>query len=55
MELRLDPGDWYNYLRTDEATYLELLQKITPRVEKSETVMRRAFTPHERLSVTFRF
>jgi hypothetical protein len=25
-----------------EATYLELLQKIIPRIEKSDTVMRRA-------------
>jgi hypothetical protein len=33
-ELRLDPGDWFNYLRTDEATYLELLQKVIPRIEK---------------------
>jgi hypothetical protein len=39
----------------DEATYLELLQKIIPRIGKSDTVMRRAVTPHERLSVTLRF
>jgi hypothetical protein len=38
-ELRLDPGDWFSYLRTDVATYLELLQKIIPLIEKSDTVM----------------
>ena len=27
-ELNLEPGDWYNYLRTDSEAYLELLQKV---------------------------
>ena len=27
-ELKLEPGDWYNYLRMDSETYLELLQKV---------------------------
>jgi hypothetical protein len=53
--LRLDPGDWFNYLRTNEATYLELLQKIIPRIEKLDAVMRRTITPHEKLSVTVQF
>jgi hypothetical protein len=42
----------------DEATYLELLQKIIPRIDKSDTVMRRAITaitPHEGLCVALRF
>jgi hypothetical protein len=55
-ELRLDLGDWFNnYLKIDEATHLEFLQKIIPRIEKSDTVMREAVTPHERLCVTLRF
>jgi len=54
-ELKLEPGVWYNYLRTDSEAYLELLQKVTPRTRKCDSVMRRAVTPHERLSVTLRF
>jgi hypothetical protein len=45
-ELRLDPGDWYKFLRTNEATYMELLQKVIPLIEKSDAVMTRAVTPH---------
>jgi hypothetical protein len=41
-KLRLNSGDWFNYLRMDEATYMELLQKIIPHIEKSDAVMRRA-------------
>jgi len=39
----------------DSEAYLELLQKVTPRIRKRDIVMRRAITPHERLSVTLRF
>jgi hypothetical protein len=49
--LRLDLRDWFDYLKPDEATQI-FLQKIIPCIEKSDTVMRRAVTPHERLSVT---
>jgi hypothetical protein len=41
-ELSLDPEDWFKYLRTDEATYLELLQKVIQRIQKSDAVMIRA-------------
>jgi hypothetical protein len=50
-ELKLEPGDWYSYLRMDSEAYLGLLQKETPRVENA-SVMRRPITPHARLSVT---
>jgi hypothetical protein len=54
-ELRLEPDDWLNYLRMDEDAYREILQKVTPRIKKSNTVMRKAIMPHEHLSVTLRF
>ena len=54
-ELKLEPDDWYSYLRTDSEAYLELFQKVTPRIRKCDSVMRRAITPRERLSVTLRF
>jgi hypothetical protein len=39
----------------DSEECLELLQKVTPRIRKCDSVMRLAITPHERLSMTFRF
>lgn len=54
-ELKLEPEDWFNYLRMDEETYNELLKIVTPRIEKMDTRMRQAITAHERLSATLRF
>lgn len=54
-ELKLEPEDWYNYLRMDESTYLELLKIITPYIKRSDTRMRKAITAHERLTATLRF
>ena len=54
-ELRLEPEDWFNYLRMDEETYMELLQIVTPQIKRMDTVMRKAISPHERLSATLRF
>ena len=53
--MKLEPGDWYNYLRMDSEAYLELLQKVTPHIRKCDSVMRRAITPHEQLSMTLQF
>ena len=53
--LELEPGDWYIYLCMDSEAYLDLLQKVTPRIRKCDSVMGRAITPHERLSVNLRF
>lgn len=39
---------------TDEDTYIELLNLVTPLIKKQDTVMRKAITPHERLSTTLR-
>ena len=47
-ELRLEPQDYNNYLRMNEATYLELLS-MTPFIEKQDTMLRNAISPHERL------
>lgn len=54
-ELRLEPDDWRNYLRMDEDTYIELLNMVTICIKRQDTVMRKAITPHERLSTTLRF
>lgn len=54
-ELRSEPDDFRNYLRMDEDTYTNLLNLITPMISRTDTIMRRAITPHERLSATLRF
>lgn len=54
-ELRAETTDWFNYLRMSESTYLELLGLVTPYIEKQDTCMRQAISPHERLSATLRF
>lgn len=54
-ELRLEPSDWLNYLRMTEDAYLLLLRLVTPIIQKQDTNMREAITPHERLSATLRF
>jgi len=39
----------------DEETYVELLKLVSPFIVKKDTVMRKAISPHERLSATLRF
>ena len=54
-ERSCDPGDYKNYLRMDLATFEELVTRLTPSLEKKETVMRRAISPAEQLAATLRF
>lgn len=54
-ELKVEPDDWRNYLRMDEATYIHLLKMVTPYIQKENTVMRESISPHERLTATLRF
>lgn len=54
-ELKVTPKDWHNYLRMDENTYLVLLSLVAPLIERKNTVMRNAISPHERLTATLRF
>lgn len=55
QELVHCPDDFRNYLRMDEETYVELLGLVSNQIKKSDTTMRSAITPHERLSATLRF
>lgn len=54
-ELRLEPDDYRNYMRMDENSYTELLELVSPLLQKEDTIMRLAITPHERLSTTLRY
>ncbi|KAJ8962672.1 hypothetical protein NQ318_001067 [Aromia moschata] len=39
----------------DVETYMYLLNLVTPYIQKQDTCMRKAISPHERLSATLRF
>ncbi|KAK9879615.1 hypothetical protein WA026_006679 [Henosepilachna vigintioctopunctata] len=54
-ELRTSPKDWHKYLRMNEETYLILLGKVAPLIEKKDTVLIRSISAHERLTATLRF
>lgn len=54
-ELQLEPDDYRNYLRMPEEVYMELLDLVTPHIQKEDTVMRQSISPHERLSSTLRW
>jgi len=54
-ELRLQPDDWRNYLRMDEDSYVMLLNLVTPIIQKQDTILRPAISPHERLTATLRY
>lgn len=53
-ESRLYPDYWRNYLRMNEDCYVELLNAVTPLIQKNDTNMRNAISPHERLTATLR-
>ena len=37
-ELKLEPGDWFNYLRMDYETYCNLLKLVTHLIEKRHSL-----------------
>lgn len=54
-ELGDEPNDWRNYLRMTTECYEELLYLVSPLIKKKDTVMRKAISPHERLTATLRY
>lgn len=50
-----DPRSFINYVRMEQCVLDELLQLITPYIEKQNTIMREAISPRDRLSITLRF
>ena len=55
VDLKLEPDGWRNYLRMNEDTYIDLLSRVSPLISHEDTNMRKALTPHERLTVTLRY
>ncbi|XP_026482095.1 uncharacterized protein LOC113389257 [Ctenocephalides felis] len=54
-EFKEAPRDWHNYLRMDEETYLKLLKMVSPLIRRQDSIMRKAISPHEKLTATLRF
>ena len=50
-----EPEDYKNFLRMDEAAFDNLLELIKPKIEKQDTVMRKAIPASQRLSITLRY
>nr|CAH7715824.1 unnamed protein product [Callosobruchus chinensis] len=48
----VEPADFKNYYRMNSETYQELLDLVTPYIEKKSTNMRKAIPAHERLIST---
>lgn len=50
-----EPQDYKNYLRISESTFRELLQLVSGRIEKQNTIMRESVSAEERLVATLQF
>ncbi|KAJ8951139.1 hypothetical protein NQ318_021583 [Aromia moschata] len=48
QEFREEDADYRNYLRMDDTLYQKLLTLVSPLIQKRDTVMRTAISPHER-------
>ena len=56
QELRLgDIASYRNFVRMDAESFDELLHLVTTFITHTDTIMRRAIPPGERLSITLRF
>ena len=55
-ELRADdPKSYKNFLRMDHTLFSEIMERITPRIEKKDTTMRHAISSGQRLAITLRY
>ena len=50
-----DDKSYKNYLRMSHEDYEYLLEKVTPKIMRRDTHLRKAITPSERLTLTLRF
>lgn len=50
-----EPDDYKNFLRMDEQLFQHLIALVSPYIIKQDTIMRKAISPADRLSVTLRF
>jgi hypothetical protein len=50
-----EPEDYKNFLRMDQEGFETLLELVRPKIEKQDTIMRKAIPASQRLSVTLRY
>ena len=50
-----EPNDFRNWMRLDEASFYDILNRIKPYIQKQNTVMRESISPQQRLAVTLRY
>ena len=50
-----DPNEFRNYFRMDKTTFMMLLEKVRPLIERQDTKLREAISAAEQLAVTLRF
>lgn len=50
-----EPKDFCNFLRMDLVTFNQLLELVTPAIEKKNTHLRDAIPANQRLSITLRY
>lgn len=50
-----DTISYENFIRMSKTCFDDLLEKITPRIKKKDTRLRKAISPSERLTLTLRF
>ncbi|XP_040208470.1 protein ALP1-like [Rana temporaria] len=55
VELRQHPDKFASYLRMSVSTFDDLLARISERIRRQDTHLRRSISPEERLIVTLRF
>jgi hypothetical protein len=53
--LRYDPAAFHNFTRLTPEMFHELLESITPRIEKKDTFMRKSLEPGLKLAITLRY
>ncbi|CAH4034440.1 unnamed protein product [Pieris brassicae] len=51
----LEADEFRNFLRMDSECFEELLNMVSPLIQKQDTLMRESISPRERLTVTLRF
>jgi hypothetical protein len=52
---REDRAGFKNYLRMSPELFDEIVERLTPHIEKKDTAMRKAISPAERLAITLRY